>query len=77
MDVMLGSGEFNQIEERDIDQMTGFSIILNRDDYEEGRSLRVKSSLDNEIRNMSELRNNLNPTRDLDILSSERNLWIS
>ena len=31
MDVMLGTGEYNQIE-RDIDQITGFSIMLNRDE---------------------------------------------
>ena len=39
MDVILGSGEYNQIE-RDIDQMTGFSNMLNRDDNEENHSMR-------------------------------------
>ena len=40
MDVMLG--EYNQIE-RDIDQMTGFSNMVNRDENGEGHSLRGKS----------------------------------
>ena len=55
MDVMLGTGEYNQIE-RDIDQMTGFSNMLNRDENEEGHSLRGNSSQDYEIRNMPETR---------------------
>ena len=76
MDVMLGSGDYNQIE-RDIDQMTGFSNTLNRDDIEEGLSMRSNSSQDNEIRNMPENRNNPSLTRDLDMLSDERNLRIS
>ena len=40
---MLGSDEYNQIE-RDIDQMTGFSNMLNRDDNEEGHSMSGNSS---------------------------------
>ena len=43
MDVMLGTGEYNQIE-KDIDQMTGFSNMLNRDENEEGLSLGGNSS---------------------------------
>ena len=76
MDVMLASGEYNQIE-RDIDQMTGFSNMLNRDDIEEGHSMRGNSSQDNEIRNMPEYRNIPGLTRDLDMLSGEINLGIS
>ena len=49
LDVMLGSCEYNQIE-RDIDQMTCFSNMLNRDDEEEGESMTGNSSQDNEIR---------------------------
>ena len=33
MDVILGTGEYNQTE-RDIGQMTGFSNMLNRDEIE-------------------------------------------
>ena len=76
MDVMLASGKYNQIE-RDIDQMTGFSNMLNRDDIEEGHSMRGNSSQDNEIRNMPEYRNIPGLTRDLDMLSGEINLGIS
>ena len=35
MDVLLGIGEYNQIE-RDIDHMTGFSYMSNRDENEKG-----------------------------------------
>ena len=42
---MLGSCEYNQIE-RDIDQMTCFSNMLNIDDEEEGESMRGNSSQD-------------------------------
>ena len=76
MDVMLGTGEYNQIE-RDIDQMTDFSNMLNRDENEEGHSVRGKSSQDNEIRNMSENRNDSSFTRELDMLIGEMNLRIS
>ena len=72
MDVLLGSGEFKQIQ-RDIDQMTSFSNLLNRDDNEEGHSMRDKSSQDNEIRNMPENRIGPGLTRDLDMLSGEIN----
>ena len=76
MDVMLGTGEYNQIE-RDIDQMTGFSYMLNRYEIEEGHSLRGKSSQDNEIRNMPENRNDHVFSGDLDMLTGEINLRIS
>ena len=76
MDVMLGSGEYNQIE-RDIDQMTGFSNLLNRSDDEENHSVRGNSSQENEIRNMPENRGNPNLSRELDVLSGEINLRIS
>ena len=76
MDVMLGSGEYNQIE-RDIDQMTGFSNLLNRGDDEENHSVRGNSSQENEIRNMPENRGNPNLSRELDVLSGEINLRIS
>ena len=72
MDVMLGTGEYNQIE-RDIDQMTGFSNMLNRDGNEERHSLGGNSSQDNEIRNMPENRKDHNFTRDLDMLTCEIN----
>ena len=76
MDVMLGSGEYNQLE-RDIDQMTGVSNMLKRDDIEEGHSMSGNSSQDNEIRNMPEKKNIPSLTRDLDTLSGEMNLRIS
>ena len=76
MDVMLGSGEYHQIE-RDIDQMTGFSNMLKIDDNEEGHSMIGNSSQDNEIRNMPENRNIPNLSRDLDMLSVEINLKVS
>ena len=75
-DILLGSGEYNQIH-RDIDQMTGFSNIINRDDNEEGQSMRGISSQDNEIRSMLESRNNPSLSRDLDILSGEINISIA
>ena len=62
MDVMLGSGEYNQIE-RDIDQMIGFCNMLNRDDNEKGHSVRGNSSQEGEIRNMPENRDNPRLTR--------------
>ena len=73
---MLGTGEYKKIK-RDIDQLTGFSNMLNRDENEEGHSLRGNSSQDNEIRNMPENRNDPNFTRDLDMLTGEINLRIS
>ena len=73
MDDMLGSGEYNQIE-RDVDQMTGFSKMLNKDDNEEGYSMRGNSSLDNEIRKMPENRKDPNLASDLDMLSGEKKL---
>ena len=76
MDVTLGSGEYNHIE-RDIDQMTGFSNIFNRDDNEEGHSMRGNSSQDNEIRNMPENRNNPHLSKKLHMLSGEINIRIS
>ena len=51
---MLGGGEYNPIE-RDIDQMTGFSNTLDREETRENISLylvRGCSSEENEIRNM-------------------------
>ena len=60
-----GSSEYNQIE-RDIGQMTGFSNMLNRDENEEGQSMRRNYSQDNEIRNMPESRNDPGLTKDLD-----------
>ena len=73
MDVMLGTGKYNQIE-RDIDQMTGFSNHLNRDEIEEEHSLRGNSSQVNEIRNMLEIRNDPNFATDLELLTGERKL---
>ena len=72
LDVMLGSGEYNEIE-RYIDQMTGFSGILNRDENGESISMRSDLSQENEIRNMPENRPNPNLTKDLDMLSGEIN----
>ena len=68
MDVTLGSGEYNHIE-RDIDQMTGFSNIFNRDDNEEGHSMRGNTSQENEIRNKPENRNKPHLSRELHMLS--------
>ena len=45
--------------------------MLNRDDNEEGYSMRGNSSQDNEIRNMPANRNNRSLTRDSDMLSGE------
>ena len=76
MDVILGTGEDHQIE-KDIDQVTSFSNMLNRDEIEERHSLRGYSSQDNEIRNMSENRNDHSFSRNLDMLTGEINLRIS
>ena len=76
MDVTLGSGEYNQIE-KDIDQMTDFPNILNRDANEEGHSMRGHSSQDNEIRNTPETKTAPSLARELDMLSGEINLRIS
>ena len=50
--------------------------MLIRDDNEEGHSMRGNSSQDNEIRNMPEIGNNVNLSRDLDMLSGEINFQI-
>ena len=76
MDVMLGTGEYNQIE-REIDQLTGFSNMLNRDENEEGHYLRGNSSQDYEIRNMPETRIGHSFSGDLDVLTGEIYLRIS
>ena len=76
LDVMLGTGQYNQIE-KDFEQMTGFSNMLNRDENEEGHSLRGKSSQDNEIRKTPENRQYSNFARDLNTLTGEMNLRIS
>ena len=52
MDVMLGSGEYNQIE-RGINKLTGFSNMLDRDENGDNNSMRVNSSQENEIRNIA------------------------
>ena len=76
IDFMLGSGEYNQIE-RDIDQMRGFSFMLNRDENEESHSIKGNAPPNNKIRNMSENRNHHSLIRDLDMLSGEINLRLS
>ena len=76
MDVMLGSGEYNKIE-RDFDQMTGFSNMLDRDENEDGHFLRGNSSQNNEIRIMPGNRDDHSFSRDLDMLTGEINLKIS
>ena len=48
MDVMLSSGECNQIE-KDIDQRTEFCNILNRDKNGESNSMRGNSSQEKKI----------------------------
>ena len=48
---MLGTGEYDQME-RDLAQMVGLFSMLNRDENEEGHSLRGNSLQDNEIRNI-------------------------
>ena len=73
MDGISGSVEYNQIK-RGIDQITGFSNMLKRDDNEKGHSMRGMSSQDSEFRNMPGNRNNFNLSRDL--LSGEINLRI-
>ena len=50
--------------------------MLNSDDNE-GHSMRGNSSQDNEIRKMTENRNNPSLTRDWDMLSVEKTLRIS
>ena len=51
MEVTLGTGEYDQME-RDIAQMVGLFSMLNRDENEEGHSLRGNPLQDNEIRNI-------------------------
>ena len=72
---MSGTGEYNQIE-RDIDQMTGFSKMLNRDEIELRHSLRSNSSQDNGIRKMPEIRNDPTFARDLEMFTGVINLKI-
>ena len=67
IDAVLGSGEYNQIE-KDVNQKTGFSNMLNRDDNGKGHSTRGNSSQDNEIRTMPEIRNDPSLARVLDML---------
>ena len=76
MDVMLGCGEYNPIE-REIDQMTGFSNTLDREETRENISVRGCSSQENEIRNMPENREDNNLARQIDALTNEVNLRIS
>ena len=76
MDVMLGNGEYSQIE-REIDQMTGFSNMLNSEENRENNSMRSNYSQENELRNMSENRNNKSFPRDIDALSGDINSRIS
>ena len=73
MDVMLGSGEYNPIE-REIDQMTGFSNMLEREETRENISTRGNSSQENEIRNVFENEGEIGLTRQMDTLANEMNL---
>ena len=76
MDVMLGGSEYNPIE-REIDQMTGFSNTLDREETRENISVRGCSSEEIEIRNMPQNRDDNNLARQIDVLTNEGNLRIS
>ena len=75
MDVMLGCGEYNPIE-REKDQMTGFSNTLDIEGTRENISVRGRSSQENEIRSVSENREDSNLTRQMDVSTNEVNLRI-
>ena len=70
MDAMLGSGEYNPFE-GEINQMTGFSNMLDRNDNEDIGLVRGTSSQENEIRNKPVNRNNQDFSRNLN--SDRRN----
>ena len=76
MGVMLRSVEYNAIE-REIDQMTGFSNMLGRDDNEGTGSVRGNSCQENEIKNMPINRDNLDFSRNIKTLTGEKTLRIS
>ena len=67
---MLGSGEYNPIE-REIDEMTGFSNMLDREDNGDIGSVRGNSSHENENRNMPENRDSRDFSRDKETLTGE------
>ena len=71
MDLMIRSGEYNRIE-RELDQMTGFANMLDRDD-----SLGGNSSQENEIRNMSVNRENFEFSINMETLTGEVTFRIS
>ena len=62
MDVMLSSCEYNQIE-KDIDQRTEFSNILNSDENGESNSMRGNSSQEMKIETSLKDRTNPNLKR--------------
>ena len=76
MDVLLGNGRYNQIE-REIYQMTGFSNMLDMEDNSDSTSARGSFSQENEVRHMSENRNNISFPSDVDTLIGEINSRIS
>ena len=65
LDVMIGSAEYTQIE-REIDQITGFANMLDRDDNEGTGSMRGNSSQKTKNRNMSANRNNTDFSRNIE-----------
>ena len=73
MDVMLCNGEYNP-NERETDQMTGYSNMVDRDDSGEVGSVRGNSSQENEIRDMPENRENGDFSRDMETLTGDMNL---
>ena len=71
LDLLNRSGEYNRIE-RELDQMTGFANMLDRDD-----SLRGNSSQENEMRNMSVKRENFEFSINMETLTGEVTFRIS
>ena len=70
---MLFNGEYNP-KERETDQMTGYSNMVDRDDNGEIVSVRGVSSQENEIRDMPENRDNGDFSRDMETLTGDMNL---
>ena len=73
---MLGNGEYNP-PKRKIDEMTGSSNLLDREENSDFASMRGNFSQENEIRNISENRSNISFSRDRNTLTGDINLRMS
>ena len=71
IDVMLGNGE-NNPNEKEIDYITSFSIMLDRDDNADTASVRSISSQENEFRIMPAVRDNLHFPRNMETLTKDK-----